>query len=160
MAGCAHAIRPQTYPQRDIESTMASMMVVREPAGDLRRFRPPLKRGHTEGCQCVECDDPGRDTCQEALPKKRTERLALPSLDIAGGPIVYQTKADDGFLGFAKSKRLAERVSLPDVKTDLQFEIKLFRRRVVSSYMFITICCQGFGRLPVRSDALRTAHGN
>ena len=80
--------------------------------------------GHAERRECLERHDPGRDGAAEVLGEERPERLVLPGLDVAGGPVVEEAEAEEPRTGVLDRHRLALRVAAPDEETDLELVVE------------------------------------
>src|SRR5205085_11620879 len=74
--------------------------------------------------QCLRRDHPRRDGRAKALAEERAERLGLPSLDVARGPVVEQAEAGEVTGRLRDGNRLPQRVARtdPDAKLELIIE--------------------------------------
>src|SRR5215212_2012862 len=82
-----HLLRLQPHLERDVVAVAAGQ--VRHRRGIAGR---PLVRRDAERLERVERHDPRRDRRPEALGQEWSERLVLPSLDVARGPVIDQTE--------------------------------------------------------------------
>ncbi len=89
-----------------------------------------FERGHRR--------NPGSDGGGEVFREEGSERLVLPGLNVAGGPVVEQTDAEEVMRRFRDGNGSAQQAGLADIKRQFQFiiqclggkEIRLaFRRR-------------------------------
>ena len=67
---------------------MLLVVIVGKVGERLRVTLGPLVRRGAEGCERFERDEVWRDGGREALGQERPERLVLPLLQVAGGPVV------------------------------------------------------------------------
>ena len=68
---------------------------------------------HAKRLQRLERDDPRRDRGREVLREERPERLVLPRLDVARGPVVQQARAPNTWSSRLGDRRCARRARCP-----------------------------------------------
>jgi hypothetical protein len=80
--------------------------------------------GSAEGFESSQGGDPGGDGGGEAFGEEGSQRLVLPGLEIAGGPVVEQAYAEDVVSGFANGNGGSEGVGLTYVKSQLELVVE------------------------------------
>ncbi len=68
--------------------------------------------------------NPGRNSRGKILPEKRSQRLILPGLNIASGPIVHQAKTKDVLIGFSNRDPAAQSVACANVQSGFEFVVE------------------------------------
>ena len=77
------------------------------------------------GRQGCHRDDPGREAGGEALAEEGAERLVLPGLDVAGGPVVEEGEAEEVRFSFGDGDGRAEGVAGADGCGDFELVVEL-----------------------------------
>src|ERR1051325_8744550 len=87
------------------------------------------RRRNAEGLEGFGGHDPRRDGRGKALGQEWAERLVLPRLDVARGPVVDDAVAEDVCARVGDRDRYAEVVAWTDERADLHLVIEAARRR-------------------------------
>src|SRR6266436_954766 len=78
-------------------------------------------RPNAEWLKRLRCYDPRANGRRECLALKRSERLVLPSLDVASGPVVQPDITKDVLVGLGDGNRLAHLRRCTDDRAKLEF---------------------------------------
>lgn len=81
-------------------------------------------RGDPERVKCCPGHHPWTDRGCECLGLKRSERPVLPSLNVAGGPVIQEHVAEDHCIGLGDGERLSHHAALADNGAKLDLEIE------------------------------------
>ena len=77
-----------------------------------------------EGFEGGHRSDPRGDGGGEIFGEEGAEGLVLPGVDIAGGPVVEEAKAEDVMGCFCDRGRRSQRVRLADVEGQFEFVVE------------------------------------
>ena len=121
----AHPLRQQKHLKLDIEGTFALVGLVQEVVERPRVAFRPRWLGSAEGFERLGRDDPGRDCRGEVLREEGTERLVLPGLNVARGPVVQQAVAGHMLHRLLNRDRAALLVAgaYPDTELELVVQV-------------------------------------
>ena len=112
----------------DVDAAKFFVLLVGEIIERLRIAGFAFKGFRSERRKSLHRHDERRDRCREILCEERPERLVFPRLDVAGGPVVDETEAEDLFLRLADRNRRSKLIPVPDKEADLHLVIEILAR--------------------------------
>src|SRR6185503_11687527 len=124
----AHRLGRERHLEPDVEGAPLALARVVEIGQRIRIAVGADERRGPERLEGVERDDPRRDRGREVLREKRAERLVLPRLDVARGPVVQEARAEEVVLCGSRRNRRAERVAGADEEAHLELVVQTPRR--------------------------------
>src|SRR5438105_1585694 len=83
-----------------------------------------IERRHAKRQESFGGDNPWRNGCRKILGEKWAERLILPRLNVASGPVVHQAESKGATFRFVDGDRVTEFVAVADDYPDFQFVVE------------------------------------
>src|SRR5262245_46653508 len=151
-AALAHQGARQQHLELQVHAAAGPVLLVVEVRQRLRILGRTLEGRHAERRERLERHHPRADRGREALGEERAERLVLPLLQVASGPVVEQAQAEELALGLRQRDRLAERVAGPEERADLELVVERSARAEAR------LAAVGGLRLALRACDGRAAH--
>src|SRR6516164_11572813 len=78
----------------------------------------------SERCECFGSDHPGRYSGPKVLGQEWAQRLVLPTLDVARGPIVEEAEPRYMLIGLADRNRLTESIARSDPDPEFKLVVE------------------------------------